>query len=110
VRPRDEFEVTDAAFLPDGDLLLLERRFSIATGVGMRLRRIEGESIRPDAVVDGDILFEANYRSQIDNMEGLDAIPEPDGSVRLIVVSDDNHSILQRTLMLEFRLQPQPQG
>ncbi len=107
VRPRDEFEITDATFLPDGDLLLLERRFSIATGVGMRLRRIEGDSVRPDAVVDGEILFEANYRSQIDNMEGLDAIPEPDGSVRLIVVSDDNHSILQRTLMLEFRLQPQ---
>lgn len=107
VRPRDEFEITDAAFLPDGDLLLLERRFSIATGVGMRLRRIEGSGIRPDAVVDGEILFEANYRSQIDNMEGLDAIPEPDGSLRLIVVSDDNHSILQRTLMLEFRLGPE---
>ena len=40
-------------------------------------------------------------------MEGLDVLPEPDGSVRLIVVSDDNHSILQRTLMLEFRLAPQ---
>jgi hypothetical protein len=25
--------------------------------------------------------------------------------VHLIVVSDDNHSILQRTLMLEFRLE-----
>ncbi|MFN3832953.1 MAG: esterase-like activity of phytase family protein [Allorhizobium sp.] len=107
VRPRDDFEITDAAYLPDGDLLLLERRFSIATGVGMRLRRIEGASIRPDAVVDGEILFEANYRSQIDNMEGLDVLPEPDGSVRLIVVSDDNHSILQRTLMLEFRLTSQ---
>lgn len=106
VRPRDEFEITDATFLPDGDLLLLERRFSIATGVGMRLRRIEGSSIRPGAVADGEILFEANYRSQIDNMEGLDAIPQSDGSVRLIVVSDDNHSILQRTLMLEFRLAP----
>lgn len=104
VRQRDDFEITDAAYLPDGDLLLLERRFSIATGVGMRLRRIEGASIRPDVVVDGEILFEANYRSQIDNMEGLDVLPEPDGSVRLIVVSDDNHSILQRTLMLEFRL------
>lgn len=105
VRPRDEFEITDAAFLPGGDLMLLERRFSIATGVGMRLRRVEGANLRPDAVVDGEILFEANYRSQIDNMEGLDAIPEPDGSVRLIIVSDDNHSILQRTLMLEFRLE-----
>jgi len=107
VRPRDDFEITDAAFVPGGDLLLLERRFSIATGVGMRLRRVEGASIRPGAVVDGEILFEANYRSQIDNMEGLDAIPEADGSVRLIIVSDDNHSILQRTLMLEFRLAPQ---
>ena len=107
VRPRDDFDITDAAYLPDGDLLLLERRFSIATGVGMRLRRIEAASILPDAVVDGDILFEANYRSHIDNMEGLDVLPEPDGSVRLIVVSDDNHSILQRTLMLEFRLAPQ---
>ncbi len=105
VRPRDEFEITDAAFLPGGDLMLLERRFSIATGVGMRLRRVEGANLRPGAVVDGEILFEANYRSQIDNMEGLDAIPEPDGSVRLIIVSDDNHSILQRTLMLEFRLE-----
>jgi hypothetical protein len=104
VKPHDGFEITDAAFLPGGDLLLLERRFSIATGVGMRLRRIEGASIRPGAVVDGEILFEADNRSQIDNMEGLDAIVAKDGSIRLIVVSDDNHSILQRTLMLEFRL------
>ncbi len=104
VKPHDGFEITDGAFLPNGDLLLLERRFSIATGVGMRLRRIEGSTIRPGAVIDGTIIFEADNRSQIDNMEGLDAIVAEDGSVHLIVVSDDNHSILQRTLMLEFRL------
>ncbi|PYB73971.1 esterase-like activity of phytase family protein [Rhizobium wuzhouense] len=104
VKPHDGFEITDGAFLPDGDLLLLERRFSIATGVGMRLRRIAGATIRPGAVVDGEIIFEADNRSQIDNMEGMDAIVAEDGSIHLIVVSDDNHSILQRTLMLEFRL------
>jgi hypothetical protein len=104
VRPRDNFEITDGVFLPGGDLLLLERRFSIATGVGMRLRRIAGDTIKPGAVVDGEILLEADYSSQIDNMEGIDALPEPDGSVRLIMVSDDNHSILQRSLTLEFRL------
>ncbi|WP_082352468.1 esterase-like activity of phytase family protein [Rhizobium sp. AAP43] len=104
VRPRDGFEVTDGAFLADGDLLLLERRFSIASGVAMRLRRIEGDTLRPQAVVDGDILFEADNRSQIDNMEGMDVLRAADGSMRLIVVSDDNHSILQRTLMLEFKL------
>lgn len=105
VKPHDGFEITDGAFLPNGDLLLLERRFSIATGVGMRLRRIEGATIRPGAVVDGPIIFEADNRSQIDNMEGMDAIVAEDGSIHLIVVSDDNHSILQRTLMLEFRLE-----
>jgi hypothetical protein len=105
VKPHDGFEITDGAFLPNGDLLLLERRFSIATGVGMRLRRIAGATIRPGAVVDGPIIFEADNRSQIDNMEGMDAVVAEDGSVHLIVVSDDNHSILQRTLMLEFRLE-----
>jgi hypothetical protein len=28
----------------------------------------------------------------------------PDGHAHVILVSDDNHSILQRNLMLEFRL------
>ncbi|MCL6708636.1 esterase-like activity of phytase family protein [Pseudomonas sp. R2.Fl] len=101
---RDDFDVTDGAFLPDGDLLLLERRFSFATGVGMRIRRIDGNTIRAGAVVDGEILLDATLRDEIDNMEGLDVLTGPDGSTRLIVVSDDNHSILQRNLMLEFQL------
>jgi hypothetical protein len=40
VKRSGEFDITDGAFLPDGDLLLLERSFSMADGVGMRLRRI----------------------------------------------------------------------
>ncbi len=35
-----DFDPTDGAFLPDGDLLLLERRFNIANGIAMRIRRI----------------------------------------------------------------------
>jgi hypothetical protein len=37
-------------------------------------------------------------------MEALDVISRPDGEIRVILVSDDNHSILERNLMLEFRL------
>ncbi|MCY1559240.1 hypothetical protein D9M68_962560 [compost metagenome] len=55
-------------------------------------------------MVDGEVIFEADMRHQIDNMEGLDVVVRPDGEVRVIVVSDDNHSILERNLMLEFRL------
>jgi hypothetical protein len=104
VRHYNDFDASDGVFLPDGDLLLLERRFSLARGIGMRIRRIAGADIRPEAVVDGTIIFEANSSYQIDNMEGLDAFRAADGTIHLIMVSDDNHSILQRSLMLEFRL------
>lgn len=100
----DGFDVTDGAFLPDGDLLLLERRFTFASGVGLRIRRIDGASLKPGAVVDGEIILEAGMGEEIDNMEGLDVVRGVDGSTRIILVSDDNHSILQRSLMLEFRL------
>ena len=104
VRRNGEFDITDGAFLPDGDLLLLERSFSMATGVKMRLRRIYGESIAKGAVADGPVLFEADMGYQIDNMEGLDVWTRADGAQMVSVISDDNHSILQRNLYLEFVL------
>lgn len=104
VKRSGSYDVTDGAFLPNGDLLLLERRFSLASSVGMRIRRISGATIRPGAVVDGDVLIDADFSHRIDNMEGLDVISGPGGSTRIIVVSDDNHSLFQNTLMLEFRL------
>ncbi len=104
VRHHDSFDVSDGVFLPNGDLVLLQRRFTMALGIGLRIIRIKGADIRPGAVVDGEILMEADMGEQIDNMEGIDAVPAPDGSTHLILVSDDNHSILQRSLMLEFKL------
>ena len=98
------FSVTDGAFLPNGDLLLLERRFELSVGIGMRIRRIKADAIKPGAVVDGEILIEADLSNQIDNMEGMDIVKGADGSTHLILVSDDNHSFLQRNVMLEFKL------
>ncbi|MBZ9989498.1 esterase-like activity of phytase family protein [Mesorhizobium sp. BH1-1-5] len=104
VRRDGDFDITDGAFLPDGDLLLLERSFSIARGVKMRLRRIYGESVEKGAVADGPVLMEADMGYQIDNMEGLDVWTRYDGALMLSLISDDNHSILQRNLYLEFIL------
>tara|TARA_R100001129_G_scaffold180962_3_gene159634 strand:- start:6196 stop:7209 length:1014 start_codon:yes stop_codon:yes gene_type:complete len=98
------YDATDGDFLPDGDLILLERRFSIAGGIGMRIRRIPGESIAAGATVDGEVLLDADFGYQIDNMEGLAVSTDADGTVRLTLISDDNHSILQRNMLLEFRL------
>ncbi|WP_438753407.1 esterase-like activity of phytase family protein [Pararhizobium sp. O133] len=104
VKQTDPFAITDGAFLPNGDLLLLERRFSFAEGIGMQIRRFKGDDIKPGAVVDGDVLVNTDMGYQIDNMEGLDVVVQPNGDIHVIVVSDDNHSILERNLMLEFKL------
>lgn len=104
VRRTDSFDVTDGVFLPDGDLLLLERRFSMALGVAMRIRRIDGGSVRRGALADGPVLMEADLAYRIDNMEGIDVWERDDGALIVSLVSDDNQSFLQRSIYLEFVL------
>ncbi|MEP3278831.1 MAG: esterase-like activity of phytase family protein [Stappiaceae bacterium] len=104
VKRRDNYDVTDASFLPDGDLLLLERRFNISDGIGMRIRRVPASTIRPGAILDGPAIIEADLGYHIDNMEGLANHLSPQGETILTLVSDNNHSILQRTLILRFKL------
>jgi len=104
VRRTDGFDVSDAALLPSGDLLLLERKFSLLAGVGIRIRRVALASVAPGAVIDGPSIFNADLDQEIDNMEGLDAHVTPQGDTVLTMVSDDNFSIVQRTLLLQFTL------
>lgn len=103
VKRHAPYDITDGDFLPNGDLLLLERRYSIAGGIGMRIRRIDGSRLGPGNLVDGPVLLEADFGYQIDNMEGLDVSTDEAGQTFVTLVSDDNHSILQRNLILEFR-------
>jgi len=90
--------------LPAGELLLLERKFSLVDGVGIRIRRIPLTAMAPGAVVDGPSIFEADLSAEIDNMEGIDAHVTPEGETVLTMVSDDNFSPIQRTLLLQFTL------
>lgn len=99
-----EFDITDLAFLPNGNLIVLERRFNVSDGIGMRLRHISASGIKKGATVDGETILLADFLYQIDNMEGLSITADDDGTPRLTIVSDDNHSLLQRNLLLEFRL------
>ena len=107
VHRSDGFDITDGAFLPDGDILILERRFSYLGDIGMRLRRLSADDVRPGATVDGEVLFQADLGYQIDNMEGLDVWQAADGTTRVSLVSDDNQSILQRNVYLEFIYKPE---
>jgi hypothetical protein len=105
VARHDGYDITDLAFLPSGDMLLLERWYEPLRGVGMRIRRIAGRDIRPGALLDGPRLIEADLGYEIDNMEGLSVHVE-DGRTVLTLISDDNFSFLQRTVLLEFELLP----
>jgi hypothetical protein len=104
VRRTDKYDVSDAVLLPSGDLLVLERKFSWVEGVGIRIRRIALASVAPGAVVDGPAIFEADLGDEIDNMEGVDAHVTPEGDTVLTLISDDNFSMIQRTLLLQFTL------
>lgn len=101
----DGYDITDLAFLPSGDMLVLERWYKPLRGVGMRIRRIAGRDIRPGALVDGPRLIEADLGFEIDNMEGL-SVHQEEGRTVLTLISDDNFSFLQRTVLLEFELLP----
>jgi hypothetical protein len=103
-RLTNNFDISDAVLLPSGDLLILERKFSLFSGVGIRIRRIPLASVAPGAVVDGPSIFDADLGQEIDNMEGIDAYVTPEGDTVLTMVSDDNFSLLQRTLLLQFTL------
>ena len=47
-------------------------------------------------------LAQMNVLLTIDNFEGIAAKELPDGRVRLFIVSDDNFSASQRTLLMVF--------
>ena len=104
VKRSADFDISDAALLPASDLLVLERKFGWTSGLFIRIRRLALSDVRPGALVDGPVLFEADLGYAIDNMEGLSVHRAAGGETVLTLISDDNFSALQRTLLLQFTL------
>ena len=104
IRRTENFDISDAVLLPSGDLLLLERKFSLLGGIGVRIRRVALASVAPGAVIDGPTIFTADLGSEIDNLEGIDAHVTVEGDTVLTLISDDNFSMIQRNLLLQFTL------
>ena len=104
VRRTEKFDISDATLLPSGELLVLERKFSLVEGLHVRIRHIALKSLAPGALVDGPVIFEADLGDEVDNMEGIDSFVTPEGDTVLTMISDDNFSMIQRTLLLQFVL------
>ena len=101
---RGGYDVTDMAILPGGDVVVLERRLGNLIDFSIRLRRIDGGSIKPGATLDGEILFKGGLSFAIDNFEGLAVHVTAAGETRLTLISDDNFSPIQQTLLLQFAI------
>ena len=103
-QPPRGFDPSDAAQLPNGDLVLLVRRFTTPFLFINQVVRIAAADIRADALVQGRVLATLAPPLIHDNFEGVAATREG-GQTILWIVSDDNRmEPLQRTLLLKFRL------
>jgi hypothetical protein len=99
-----EFVPTDLCVLPGGDVLLLERSFSMLDGAAARLSIIPAASIVAGARLAGREIAVIRRPLTVDNFEDVAARKGADGSTLIYIMSDDNQSLLERTLLLQFRL------
>jgi hypothetical protein len=96
------FRVTAAALLPAGDLLVIEHRYSAASGSVARFVRVPRNAIAPRRRIEGRELAELAPPLTTENFEGV-SIRRGEGREALIyVMSDDNFNPLQRTLLMMF--------
>lgn len=87
-----------------GDVLVLERRFTILDGPGARITLHRRSAWRAGATLEGEELAVIRQPLTVDNFEGIAAARGPRGETRIYLLSDDNFSFWQRTLLLMFEL------
>lgn len=104
-QPAPGFHPTDAAILPDGRALVLERRFSLLGGFSARLVMTAPEALRlarQGTVLLGEaILMLDDAPLPAENWEAV-AVTRFGDQTLVALISDDNESILQRSLLLLF--------
>ena len=104
---RGGYKPTDAAQLPGGDLLVLERRFDLLAGFAARLRRVPAAHLTPGGTLAGPVVADFKAPLTVDNFEGLAITGGGEGRPpHVYLVSDDNYRGLQRTLLMMFEWAP----
>lgn len=98
------FRPTAMTQLPDGDLLVLERGFSLLGGFVARLVRVPAAGLRPGAVLEGSPVLTLAPPLPVDNYEGMAVLPRKDGRLIAYLVVDDNFSLFQDTLLMAVLL------
>ncbi|MDF7776584.1 esterase-like activity of phytase family protein [Sphingomonas sp. AOB5] len=102
-QPPEEYDPTDMTELPDGRLLILNRRVSLTQLFTAKLVIVDPREIRAGAVVRGGEI--ASFVAPLirDNFEAL-AVTREGGATIIWIASDDNRMWFEQSLLLKFRL------
>jgi hypothetical protein len=100
-RPPTGYRPVDAAQLPDGRLLVLNRRFEVPFAFTARLSIVNISNLRAGHILAGPIVARIEGQAIADNFEAL-SIDNDGDDLSIWVASDDNFMSIQRTLVLRF--------
>jgi len=101
------FSPTDAGQLPDGRVLIVNRRFTIIEGVSAKLTIVDPRQIVENQILPSRLIATLKPPLRIDNMEAL-SIEQRHGRTIVWLASDDNFNPLQQTLLMKFALKDEP--
>ena len=96
--------ITGADLGPDGWLYVLRRHYLPLVGVSIRVHRYALGSDGLPIPETAQQLAAYEGISGIDNMEGIALWTDARGRTRLLLISDDNFNVVQRTLLMDFVL------
>jgi hypothetical protein len=100
-QPPTGYRPVDAAQLPDGRVLVLNRRFEIPFSFSARLSIIDQPTAAPGKIWRGPILARFDGDVLGENLEAL-SIDNDGENLTIWMASDDNFMNIQRTLLLRF--------
>lgn len=103
------YSLTALDRLPDGDFIALERFYAPIIGARARIARFSEQSLSAGGIIEATELARITAPAPVDNFEAIAAVAMPDGATRVYILSDNNFSDRQRTLLLAFDLaEPTP--
>ncbi len=110
-RPPDGFKITDAALMPDGRVMTLNRRIAFPEGFSAAVAIFDPIDIQAGRTVQPAEIARLASPLLVDNMEGLMIEQDGNGQTILWMISDNNFAIWQRTLLMRFIFTPpSPKG
>ncbi|UYY57624.1 esterase-like activity of phytase family protein [Sphingomonas sp. S2-65] len=101
--PPADYDPVDMAQLPDGRVLVLNRRFSIPDLFTAKLTLIDPRGLQPNQVLRGRQLATLAPPLLHDNYEALAVVREGRDTI-VWIASDDNNEVWEQSLLLKFRL------